>query len=122
MVCKVIKMNNLTNLFNELTTSYAEFDAKQNKKNSAKVRKYLMNIKKECGHMRKSVLNVVKVEQPAPVVPVVQVVQVAPVEPVAAEPVETVPESTPAHVKKEKKDKKKRKIEKIEKKTTIKFN
>ena len=49
-------MDNLQSLFNELNTSYAEFDLKQNKKNSSKVRKSLMAIKNQVGDMRKTVL------------------------------------------------------------------
>ncbi len=130
-------MNDLTSLFNELTTSYAEFDNKQNKKNSANVRKLLMSLKIECATLRQSVLNQVKKKvvepvaselQVEPVVePVGPVEPVEPVEPVASElQVEPVAEPVGPEVivKKEKKEKKekKRKIEKMEKKTTIRFN
>lgn len=125
-------MNDLTSLFNELNSSYAEFDTKKNKKNSANVRKLLMSLKIECATLRQSVLNQVKKKVVEPVASELQVEPVVepvgrPVEPVASElQVEPVvePVGPEVIVKKEKQEKKekKRKIDKVEKKTTVKFN
>ena len=118
-------MDNLQNLYNELTSSYAEFDAKQNKKNSAKVRKYLMDIKKHAGEMRKSVLVQSKQQLIRPteeqvnserlVTPTLE--QLNPEMLIRPTP-EQVSQNDPVENKKKEK---KRKIDKVQKKTTVKF-
>ena len=111
-------MNDITSLFNELNSSYAEFDTKKNKKNSANVRKILMSIKIECATLRQSILNQVKKKVVEPVASELQVEALRPVETIA--PVEAL--RPVAQVEEKKKKEKKIKIDKVEKKTRVKFS
>jgi hypothetical protein len=119
-------MDNLQNLMSELNSSYAEFDAKQNKKNSAKVRKYLMDIKKHAGEMRKTILVQSKEPLVRPTEEQLNSQRLVRPTPQQLNP-EILVRPTPEEVNRndpveKKKKENKRKLDKVNKKTTVKFN